>query len=780
MRRLALGVLACFATATLVGPAAAQDQISAFDDLLGRPRQAEPPAPESPAPKAPRPQTAPDDPAPEQAADELQARRAAIAERLRVAQRAVQAADGATGPELSGEIERLKRQKTLLGQQQAAAARNAELAAAKAKLTAELAAFAEQGFGAAPPYSFALLDQLRDEAQTLRQRAENALAAVQSAADALAGAKESAEAAGRKRRQTAEAHRDHTAPEGPAPPPLKLAELDAQIALDQVALRKAELAGERLNAEVIELAIELADKKIEYVAPRVTLTDEVQREILAALDKEEGDLEFACSKAEQRLQYLADRVDEAESAARLAGEPGSLELADLEARRLARNAQQQYFNLLNKQLARVSDRRAAWKRRFEVVRGSAGRAQLSQWADEAAQAVEQLSRERRLQVRELADVRKQLGDVERRLQSLGPEDIEPARFLSERRRIYQELIDRYGENLTSQERARRLQERLLADVSDNHLTVSDRLALAWGYVGSVWNYELVVSEDQPITISMVVWGIVLLVAGLKFSRWGSTALCERVLPRLGVHESAAGALKSISFYALVSLTALAALRWVNVPLTLFAFLGGALAIGIGFGSQNLVNNFISGLILLAERPIRTGDVIEIDGLIGSVDTIGARSTRIRTAANYEIIVPNSSLLEKNVVNWTLSDNRVRSTITVGLAYGSPTREVARWLKKAALEHGQVLDDPEPFVLFVGFGDNALEFELHYWIKMRMMSERRRIESDLRFMIDQYFREAGLVIAFPQRDLHLTSQEPLKVAVLPADALSAPAASARAA
>jgi small-conductance mechanosensitive channel len=405
---------------------------------------------------------------------------------------------------------------------------------------------------------------------------------------------------------------------------------------------------------------------------------------------------------------------------------------------------------------------------------------LAHWADEAAQAIEQLSRERRLQVRELADVRKRLGDVERRLQTLAAEDLEPARLLSDERRIYQDLIARYGENLTSLERARRLQERLLADVRGQGLNFADRLAQAWGYVRGVWNYELVVSEDQPVTISMVIWAIVLLLVGLKVSRWGSMALGDRLLPKLGVHESAAAALKTISFYALVSLTALAALQWVNVPLTLFAFLGGALAIGIGFGSQNLVNNFISGLILLAERPIRAGDVIEIDGLVGTVDTIGARSTRIRTGPNYEIIVPNSSLLEKNVVNWTLSDNRVRSTITVGVAYGSPTRDVARWLKKAAEEHGQVLVDPEPFVLFVGFGDNALEFELHYWIKIRVMSERRRIESDLRFMIDQFFRDAGLIIAFPQRDLHLTSQEPLKITVLPADSLAAPLPSARAA
>ena len=112
------------------------------------------------------------------------------------------------------------------------------------------------------------------------------------------------------------------------------------------------------------------------------------------------------------------------------------------------------------------------------------------------------------------------------------------------------------------------------------------------------------------------------------------------------------------------------------------------------------------------------------------------------------------------------------SFAVGVAYGSPTREVARWLKKAAEEHGQVLQRPEPFVWFVDFGDNALQFELHYWIQIRVISERRRIESDLRFIIDQYFRDAGLVIAYPQRDLHINTQQPLQVSLLPPHELAA--------
>ncbi len=190
-----------------------------------------------------------------------------------------------------------------------------------------------------------------------------------------------------------------------------------------------------------------------------------------------------------------------------------------------------------------------------------------------------------------------------------------------------------------------------------------------------------------------------------------------------------------------------------------------MALGVGFGSQNVINNFISGLILLAERPIKVGDLVQIDSLFGNVEEIGTRSTRIKTGANHEIIVPNSSFLESNVVNWTLSDDRIRTVVKVGVIYGSPTHEVTRLLTKAVQDHGMVLPKPDPILLFTDFGDNSLNFEIHFWIRMRSVMERLRIESDIRYKIDQLFCEAGLVIAFPQRDVHLDSVKPLEIRLL---------------
>jgi small-conductance mechanosensitive channel len=241
------------------------------------------------------------------------------------------------------------------------------------------------------------------------------------------------------------------------------------------------------------------------------------------------------------------------------------------------------------------------------------------------------------------------------------------------------------------------------------------------------------------------------------SRWTA----NKLLTRFGLNKSAISPIQSITFYLLLGTFTMFSLNVLSVPMTVFSFLGGALAIGAGFGSQNIVNNFISGLILLAERPIRVGDVIQLDGMIGSVVQIGARSTKIQTGMNHEIIVPNSKLLETSVVNWTLADDTVCSTVAVGVSYGSPTREVERLLLLAAREHAKVLKTPEPEVLFMDFAADSLTFELRFWVNLRE-TRKIEVESDLRFRIDELLADRGIVIAFPQRDVHLNVLRPIEV------------------
>ena len=184
------------------------------------------------------------------------------------------------------------------------------------------------------------------------------------------------------------------------------------------------------------------------------------------------------------------------------------------------------------------------------------------------------------------------------------------------------------------------------------------------------------------------------------------------------------------------------------------FISGAIAIGIGFGAQNIINNFISGWILMGERPIRIGDLLEVNGTLGRVEAINIRSTRIKRVDGVRIVVPNSHLLENMVVNWNLGDDDIRIFVSVGVAYGSPVRLVAELIEKAVTEQEDVLQDPEPRILFQDFGNSALEFEAYFWTQLRPGGDMRRLRSEIRFRIDELFRENGITIAFPQRDVHL--------------------------
>jgi small-conductance mechanosensitive channel len=279
---------------------------------------------------------------------------------------------------------------------------------------------------------------------------------------------------------------------------------------------------------------------------------------------------------------------------------------------------------------------------------------------------------------------------------------------------------------------------------------------------SAWNYEIIVIDNNSVTVKKVLFSLLILGIGLIAAKFLIRFAVARLARYARLKNTASAAIQKVFSFTAYCLVFLFALRMVNIPLAAFAFLGGAVAIGLGFGAQNLINNFISGFIIMGERPINIGDLIEVEGILGQVEDIGARCTRVRTGENIHILVPNSSFLEKNITNWTLSDRKIRTQVTVGVVYGSPVREVERLLISAASENQLVLKDPEPFVLFRDFGDSALIFETYFWISIRRLIERRLIESSIRFRIDELFREAGITIAFPQLDVHLDTQRQLEL------------------
>jgi small-conductance mechanosensitive channel len=180
----------------------------------------------------------------------------------------------------------------------------------------------------------------------------------------------------------------------------------------------------------------------------------------------------------------------------------------------------------------------------------------------------------------------------------------------------------------------------------------------------------------------------------------------------------------------------------------------ALGIGIGFGLQSIVNNLVSGLILLFERPVRVGDFIELGEKWAEIKKIGLRATTVQTFDQADVIIPNADLVTNQVINWTLSNRRVRLIIPVGVAYGSDISLVMETLLASAEKNSKIAEAPAPQVLFLKFGESALEFELRIWVLDA--EERLAVKSELHQEIDRRFREAKVEIAFPQRDLHLRS------------------------
>lgn len=261
--------------------------------------------------------------------------------------------------------------------------------------------------------------------------------------------------------------------------------------------------------------------------------------------------------------------------------------------------------------------------------------------------------------------------------------------------------------------------------------------------------EITIVPGDILLFAVVVW------ISFKLSQLIRISLDSDVYPRFALPRGVPGAINRLTHYALIVIGVMFAATAVGLDFTRLTFVIGALGVGIGFGLQNVVNNFVSGLILLFERPIRIGDRVELSQLSGTVERIGIRASVVRTWQGAEVIVPNANLISSEVINWTLSDERRRMEITVGVAYGTDPEVVLRLLLDVARDHPEVLDDPEPAGLFTGFGQSSLDFELRAWTTEDFV----RVSSDLRVAINRRLAEAGIEIPFPQRDLHLRSVAP---------------------
>ncbi|MGR3302270.1 MAG: mechanosensitive ion channel domain-containing protein [Candidatus Scalindua sp.] len=273
-------------------------------------------------------------------------------------------------------------------------------------------------------------------------------------------------------------------------------------------------------------------------------------------------------------------------------------------------------------------------------------------------------------------------------------------------------------------------------------------------------YKLVLAEGRYTTPFKLLIGILVLVAAFIFTRYLKNLLRAKVYEKAQLEQGARRAISSGITYFVIGVAAIIGLNIAGIPLRSLTIFAGAFGIGLGFGMQNIINNFVSGIIIFFEKPIKVGDVITIDKEIaGKVEKISIRSTVVKTFDRKTVVVPNSKFLESNVVNWVHGgDMLLRSKVVVGVAYGSDTELVRNCLLEVVDSHPDVEKEPASVVRFAEFGDSSLNFELYFWAHI---FKRWMVISDLNFAIDKIFRENNIEIPFPQRDLHIRSEKPVE-------------------
>jgi potassium-dependent mechanosensitive channel len=661
----------------------------------------------------------------------------------------------------------------------------AKLAEARTRRAAsETALKAWSGFDNPAPYSILLVDELRDQQlavetsltalesrqKVIQQFNERILDNLRQAETQLRQLEEATE----KPRGTAEADRLAWQRD--------LARL--QVRADQTILSGLESTRQYIEEEIADakLRIELLKKQRETAAARFQFKPEDLDRIHAALDAERRDTDRETARAEQeyaRRRQAADSGRQALESTRkrlAAARPASAqrvadELEPLEqaANLLAEQAETAGSVLENLRQSgdTIRIRQALWEARYRAYHEATAATRL-----DATQAVRRtqayLGSLKKYLAQQVAVLEARMKDVEIRL-SREPGESED-KLLRGLQKTYVERAAGFRRTSAVLDTTDLLADRMLKEFEEklDEQSLTDRAQDKWVETGraikAAWTYELIAVDDtiqvdgrtitgtRSVTVGKVLIAVALFLTGVAASiylaRYG-----ERVaVKRFGRQPAQARIVRRWVLVLALTILFFTVLAWVKIPLTIFAFLGGAVAIGLGFGTQTMLKNLISGLMILGERPFRPGDVLQVGNVSGVVTNIGLRASILRDVNGIETIIPNSIFIEQNLTNWTLTSSKVRFGVKVGVAYGSPVRLVTQLLAEVADRHGKILKDPKPEVLFEDFATESMVFGVYYWLELASDVVSRQVASDVRRMIETAFSESGIQMPGPAKEV----------------------------
>lgn len=714
------------------------------------------------------PATAPSSSGVEFTAESVAAKRAALKKELAATREELsKLTEGATGEiaqRLTQETAVLERIDAIHTEQQRTLQHGADLAKEAADVEERTRSQRPPEATFKPPLGLATLDDLYAERDYLEQAGAWLKTDVANTETMLVEARDTLEEKERARRAARQATDQAT---GGASGGLRLAELESRLAQETVLLRERAVRTLKLQQSLLEPKQRLLRPRLDWLRSHLTLGREEITAAEAEGKKRTVELERALATAKKDVEAITQIVISAERRAA----SGNVS-EELESRREERQTANLALSVLTAQRERLAENAKVAGNRRRVLTGGLPAKELRTLAQENQDEIDQLTKERKRQTIALFKNRKDLQEMQARSTRAAAAEEKIATWAADRLKRQAAWVDLSEAEIVDLDRLRTARARLKEEIGQrvNLFSWRDSTAIARENVVAAWNYEVFSVKDAPVRVKTIFGVLVLVLLGHRISQWLSAVLAGTVLKRMGMSVGRRAAWQTLWFYALFIGVLVVAFDLFHISLTQFSVVSGALAVGIGFGSQNLISNFISGVILLIERPVNQGDVIEIDGRQVTVERLGPRSTIVRTVDNTHMIVPNSRLLEQPVVNWTLSDDVVRKRIRLGVAYDSPTRKTAELLQGILNDSECVRKQPAPLVKFAEFGENSLIFELYFWAGI---CDPVDAENELRHRIAEVFAREKIVMAVLQRDVHLETRAPLHVIVDSAPAESNP-------
>ncbi len=651
--------------------------------------------------------------------------------------------------------------------------------ARKALDTARTTAAAWKGFSEAPPYSMLMIDDLVNQRDAVAEKSKAYNSSLALFTRTLSTIVDELRQSDGKLRELLATAAEDSSDKGPGEWRLEAARAKNRL----LALRSTFIQGNislfKDQADASKIQLELLDRQVASGRKKAVLSDDD----LAKVKKSAEDRQSAVRKeslgirkrqqdaitARLRQQAAVDQLLKDTPAGTEPEPTPELQLARvrLEASETRANSLQiiaEYLDSLEQLESYLPD---GYQYRKAVLD-----AKSSQDRKTALQnlrsALDRLTAWETVLLNELAGVSANIGEQEARASLISADDPRLIPISDVRASLWekQSILQRLAHAVTAQ---RKTISRWVAEFEDPSVRkpfgvrLTEAKDSAVEAAKSIWNFEvfqytetyissttgLPTPQQKGVPLGKIFIGIAFFLVGYFVCLAINNRLRNIVVRRGHVAEAQAKTLSNWLMIVVSFLLLVGTLHFLSIPLTIFAFFGGALAIGIGFGTQTLIKNFISGIIVLTERKIRVGDIVDVGGISGMVTEINTRSSVLRGGDGKEALIPNSLFLENRVTNMTLSNRKVRRKLTVGVALGSSAQAVSGIIKECVERHGLVLKEPAPIVTFEEFADNAHVFAAYYWTEYNDKTNGDVVASDIRFMIDKRFVETG--IRYPSSD-----------------------------